>query len=61
MCIPPADDATGIHFTFLKKLAGRHGLKNLSMGMSDDFEAAIKAGATHIRIGSALFGARTSG
>ena len=59
MCIPPIDDAAGIHFIFLKKLARRHGLKNLSMGMSDDYEAAVKAGATHIRVGSALFGARS--
>lgn len=58
MCIPPVHDAAGIHFTFLKKLARRHGLENLSMGMSDDYEAAVKAGATHIRVGSALFGAR---
>lgn len=58
MCIPPVAEAAGIHFTFLKKLAERHGLTELSMGMSDDFETAIKAGATHIRIGSALFGAR---
>ena len=58
MCIPPISDAAGIHFMFLKKLANRHGLKNLSMGMSDDFETAIQCGATHIRIGSALFGAR---
>lgn len=58
MCIPPVDEAAGIHFTFLKKLAKSHGLTELSMGMSDDFETAIKAGATHIRIGSALFGAR---
>ncbi len=58
MCIPPVHDAAGIHFTFLKKLARRHGLQNLSMGMSDDYEVAVKAGATHIRVGSALFGAR---
>lgn len=58
MCIPPVNDAAGIHFTFLKKLAVRHGLSRLSMGMSDDFETAIKCGSTHIRVGSALFGAR---
>jgi pyridoxal phosphate enzyme (YggS family) len=59
MCIPPVNDAAGIHFTFLRKLARRYGLQNLSMGMSDDYEVAVKAGATHIRVGSALFGART--
>lgn len=58
MCIPPVNEATGIHFTFLKKLADRYGLKNLSMGMSDDFVTATLSGATHIRIGSSLFGAR---
>ena len=57
-CIPPVNEASGIHFAFLRKLAHRHGLEKLSMGMSDDFEAAIKTGATHIRVGSALFGAR---
>lgn len=58
MCIPPADEPAGPHFGLLKKLADRYGLKKLSMGMSDDFETAIQFGATHIRVGSALFGSR---
>jgi pyridoxal phosphate enzyme (YggS family) len=58
MCIPPVGDPAGIHFTFLKKLAHRHGLSELSMGMSNDFETAIKSGATYIRLGTMLFGAR---
>ena len=58
MCIPP-DGADPIpHFQTLALMAKRHGLKNLSMGMSSDFEAAVAQGATHIRVGSALFGAR---
>ncbi|WP_332657035.1 YggS family pyridoxal phosphate-dependent enzyme [Brevundimonas sp.] len=58
MCIPPADEAAGPHFALLRKIAGRHGLKVLSMGMSGDYEAAIRFGATHVRVGSALFGER---
>jgi pyridoxal phosphate enzyme (YggS family) len=58
MCIPPADENPVPHFTALAGLAGRHGLGVLSMGMSGDFEAAIAAGATHVRVGSAVFGAR---
>lgn len=58
MCIPPVDEPPGLHFALLKKLARRHGLKELSMGMSGDFERAIAAGATYVRIGTALFGAR---
>lgn len=58
MCIPPVDDPPALHFALLAKLAKRHNLTRLSMGMSDDFEAAIPFGATHVRIGSALFGAR---
>lgn len=58
MCIPPADEPAGPHFGLLKKLADRYGLTQLSMGMSGDFETAILFGATHIRVGSALFGAR---
>lgn len=58
MCIPPADLAAGPHFAFLKKLADRNGLAKLSMGMSGDYETAIELGATHIRVGSALFGVR---
>jgi pyridoxal phosphate enzyme (YggS family) len=58
MCIPPVKDIPALHFALLHKLAGELGLKNLSMGMSADFEAAIRYGATHVRIGSALFGDR---
>ena len=58
MCIPPMGEAASPHFWFLKTLAADHGLTQLSMGMSADFETAIKFGATHVRVGSALFGAR---
>ena len=58
MCIPPVDEPPGPHFALLKKLARRHRLPELSMGMSADFEQAIALGATHIRIGTALFGDR---
>ncbi|BDG75143.1 YggS family pyridoxal phosphate-dependent enzyme [Roseomonas fluvialis] len=58
MCIPPVEDDPRPHFAFLRDLAARHGLKVLSMGMSGDFEAAIAEGATHVRVGSAIFGAR---
>lgn len=58
MCIPPAGAAAGLHFGLLQKLGRRFGLDQLSMGMSDDFEIAIRFGATHVRVGSALFGAR---
>ena len=58
MCIPPADEEPSLHFALLKKIAGRNGLDGLSMGMSSDFESAIALGATHIRVGSAIFGAR---
>ncbi len=58
MCIPPADDDAAPHFAFLAKLARDYGLANLSMGMSGDFELAIKFGATHVRVGTAIFGAR---
>jgi len=58
MCIPPADEAAGPHFALLRKIARRNGLKVLSMGMSGDFETAIRFGATHVRVGSALFGER---
>jgi uncharacterized pyridoxal phosphate-containing UPF0001 family protein len=59
MCIPPDGEDSTPHFTALAAMAGRNGLSGLSMGMSGDFEAAIAAGATHIRVGSAIFGART--
>jgi PLP dependent protein len=58
MCIPPMDEEPVMHFALLAKIAARNGLSVLSMGMSDDFETAIRFGATHIRVGSALFGAR---
>lgn len=58
MCIPPAADAPGPHFGLLAKLAKAAGVSGLSMGMSSDFEIAIGLGATHVRVGSALFGAR---
>ena len=58
MCIPPVDETPSLHFALLRKIADRNGLSQLSMGMSDDFDQAIAFGATHIRVGSALFGAR---
>ncbi|WP_027283758.1 YggS family pyridoxal phosphate-dependent enzyme [Rubritepida flocculans] len=58
MCIPPVDQDPRPHFAFLAGLAAREGLSVLSMGMSGDFEAAIAEGATHVRVGSAIFGAR---
>ena len=60
MCIPPVEDDAAPHFALLKKLADEHGLPFLSMGMSGDFELAVKFGATHVRVGSAIFGARPS-
>jgi pyridoxal phosphate enzyme (YggS family) len=58
MCIPPVEDDAAPHFALLKKLAQEHDLPFLSMGMSGDFELAVKFGATHVRVGSAIFGAR---
>ena len=58
MCIPPVDENPGPHFALLKKLADENGLDRLSMGMSGDFETAIMLGATSVRVGSAIFGAR---
>lgn len=58
MCIPPAQDQPSPHFGLLAKIAARNGLAGLSMGMSADYEAAIQLGATHVRVGSAIFGAR---
>lgn len=58
MCIPPLDDDPALHFALLRSIAERHGLAELSMGMSGDFELAIQFGATHVRVGSAIFGAR---
>ena len=59
MCIPPMDEPAAPHFALLAKIAERNGLSSLSMGMSADFETAIALGATDIRVGSAIFGART--
>jgi pyridoxal phosphate enzyme (YggS family) len=58
MCIPPVDEEPSLHFALLAKIAARNGLAGLSMGMSSDFERAIALGATHIRVGSAIFGER---
>lgn len=58
MCIPPVDEAPALHFGLLGKMAARNGLRQLSMGMSADYETAVRLGATHVRVGSALFGAR---
>jgi pyridoxal phosphate enzyme (YggS family) len=58
MCIPPVDEAPAPHFALTAKIAARNGLKNLSMGMSADFATAIQVGATHVRVGSAIFGHR---
>lgn len=58
MCIPPLQEAAGPHFALTAKIARRNGLKLLSMGMSADFAAAIQLGATHVRVGSAIFGER---
>ena len=58
MCIPPHDQLASPHFAFLAQLAAKFGLRDLSMGMSEDFELAIQLGATYVRIGSAIFGTR---
>lgn len=58
MCIPPVDELPAMHFALLREIARRNGLAHLSMGMSADFETAIRFGATHVRVGSALFGER---
>tara|TARA_Y100000766_G_scaffold159531_1_gene137122 strand:+ start:136 stop:798 length:663 start_codon:yes stop_codon:yes gene_type:complete len=58
MCIPPVDEEASLHFALLKKISENCGLEYLSMGMSNDFEKAISFGATHIRVGSAIFGER---
>ncbi len=60
MCIPPADEAAGPHFALLARIAARNDLSVLSMGMSGDFETAIRFGATHVRVGTALFGERNA-
>lgn len=60
MCIPPVEEEPSLHFALLRKIAERNGISGLSMGMSSDFETAIGLGATHIRVGSAIFGERTA-
>lgn len=60
MCLPPQHDPPAPHFALLAEIARQNGIENLSMGMSGDFEAAIAHGATHVRIGTAIFGARSS-
>ncbi|CAG0910679.1 unnamed protein product [Cyprideis torosa] len=60
MCIPPVHETPSLHFAFLRKIAERNGLMGLSMGMSSDFEQAIAFGATHVRVGSAVFGERST-
>lgn len=59
MCIPPVDEEPAIHFAFLAKLAAENDIAGLSMGMSDDFATAVAFGATHVRVGSAIFGGRS--
>lgn len=59
MCIPPVDEEPSLHFTLLAKIAARNGLESLSMGMSADFDVAVQFGATHVRVGTAIFGARS--
>lgn len=61
MCIPPVEEEAALHFALLAKIATRNGLTGLSMGMSSDFEKAVSFGATHVRVGSAIFGARDYG
>ncbi|TNJ46273.1 YggS family pyridoxal phosphate-dependent enzyme [Phaeobacter sp. B1627] len=60
MCIPPVEEEPSLHFALLAKIAARNGLDGLSMGMSSDFEQAIALGATHVRVGSAIFGERSA-
>ncbi len=58
MCLPPLDEPPELHFALLAAIARRNGLAGLSMGMSDDYEVAVRMGATHVRVGTAIFGAR---
>ena len=58
MCIPPFDEEPSLHFALLADIARRHGMEGLSMGMSADFETAVRLGASHVRIGTAIFGHR---
>ena len=59
MCLPPLDEEPAPHFALLKKIADRNGISTLSMGMSADFEIAVRCGATHVRVGTAIFGPRS--
>jgi uncharacterized pyridoxal phosphate-containing UPF0001 family protein len=59
MCIPPVDEQASPHFALLAQIARRNGLENLSMGMSADYDLGVQLGATHVRVGSAIFGTRT--
>jgi len=61
MCVPPLDEEPALHFALLREIALRTGLALLSMGMSADFEKAIRFGATHVRVGTAIFGTRGEG
>jgi PLP dependent protein len=61
MCIPPLDEEPALHFALLREIARRHGIGALSMGMSADYATAIRFGATHVRVGTAIFGARREG
>lgn len=58
MCVPPVEEPPSLHFALLAEMAKRNGLTQLSMGMSGDFETAIRFGATHVRVGTAIFGQR---
>jgi uncharacterized pyridoxal phosphate-containing UPF0001 family protein len=58
MCIPPFDEEASLHFALLAKIAKRNGLMELSMGMSADYPLAVRFGATHVRVGTAIFGTR---
>ena len=58
MCIPPVDEEVSLHFALLRDMARRNGLQGLSMGMSGDFETAVRFGATHVRVGTGIFGER---
>jgi len=61
MCIPPVDEDPALHFALLREIAKRQGLPRLSMGMSGDYQTAVELGATHVRVGTAIFGARAYG
>ena len=58
MCIPPFDDEPALHFALLADIAARNGLDQISMGMTADFDIAVRFGATHVRVGTAIFGQR---